>query len=129
MKFKLMLLIFVMAILSACGKEKAEYEVLSFEEEIIEYEDRIQLVYSMEINNYSDEELYWTLAFPPYIQRYLTSNVGISPLVADGSSSITGVISVSKDGAELTTETISAIKNREIPIVEQIIIGKKVNLP
>jgi hypothetical protein len=38
------------------------------------------------------------------------------------------ILAVSKDGAEMTEETIKGMLNGEIPIVNQILIGETINL-
>ncbi|MDF2859723.1 MAG: hypothetical protein K0Q87_5574, partial [Neobacillus sp.] len=45
-------------------------------------------------------------------------------------SSVSGVavVAVSKDGAEMSEETIEAIINGDLPFVQQILIGKTLSL-
>lgn len=93
-----------------------------------ESDDRLQLEFQYEINNYTDEDYYFTLFFPPYIQEALISKEGVAKMSADSSTSGVAIVAVSKDGAEMTEETISAIINGELPFVGQILIGKTISL-
>jgi len=114
-------------VLTACSAEKP-YEIMKTESKVIEFDDRLQLDFQYEINNYSDEDYYFTLVFPPYIQKALITKVGIVKISADSSTSGGAIVAVSKDGAEMTEETINAIVNGELPFLGQILIGKTISL-
>ncbi|MGM7684968.1 hypothetical protein ACSVDA_22940 [Cytobacillus sp. Hm23] len=70
--FPLILLISI--VLTACGEEKP-YEIIKTESKVTEFDDRIQLEFQFEINNYTDEDYYFTLVFPSYIQEPLITKV------------------------------------------------------
>lgn len=123
--FTLILLICI--VLTACSQEKA-YEVTKYEIKVTDIENELQLEVDYEISNYSDEDYYFTFVFPSYIQEELITRVGIGQMLANSSVSGVEVIAVSKDGAEMTEETIDAILNGELPAITQILIGKTVSL-
>lgn len=114
-------------VLTACNQEKA-YEVTKSEIKVTESKTELQLEVDYELRNYTDEDYYYTFVFPSYIQEALITKVDIGKLVADSSLTGVRVIAVSKDGAEMTEETIDAILNGELPAITQILIGKTVSL-
>ncbi|MBP2241545.1 hypothetical protein J2Z40_002108 [Cytobacillus eiseniae] len=126
----LLLLSFILLIcmiLTACN-EKTAYEIIKSHSEITESDDRIQLELDYEMINHSDENYYFTFGFPSYIQDALITQVGIGELSANSRISGVAVIAVSKDGAEMTEETIEAILNGNLPFVQNILIGKMLSL-
>jgi hypothetical protein len=120
-------LLLLLFLLTSCSEEKA-YDIRRTEIKVNELKDRLQMVLDYEIVNYSDENYYFTLVFPSYIQEGLITKVGAQKLTANISSIGGTIASVSKNGPEMTDETIEAIVNGELPFIEQILIGKKINL-
>jgi hypothetical protein len=112
-------LILLLFFLTACSEDKP-YEITRTEIKVNELKDRIQMEFEYEIANYSDEDYYFTLVFPSYIQEGLITKVGVQKLTANGSIIGGTIVSVSKNGPEMTDETIEAIVNGELPFIEQI---------
>jgi hypothetical protein len=124
--FSIILLISVL--LTACSEENL-YEVIKSESKVTELEDQIRLEFDYEIVNNTDEEYYFTLVFPSYIQEALVSKgVGLVKLSPNGNTSGVIMVAARKDGAEMSEETIEALKNNGIPFVERILIGKTVSV-
>ncbi len=121
------LTLFISFVLTACSVEEP-YEIMKTESKVTESDDRLQLEFQFEINNYTDEDYYFTLVFPSYIQEALISEVGVVKISADSSTSGVAIVAASKDGAEMTEETINAVINGELPFVGQILIGKTISL-
>lgn len=114
--------------LTACSEENP-YEVIKSESKVTELEDQIRLEFDYEIVNNTDEEYYFTLVFPSYIQEALVSKgVGLVKLSPNGNTSGVIMVAASKDGAEMSDETIVALKSKGIPFVERILIGKTVSV-
>jgi hypothetical protein len=127
-KYILLSLILLNAlVLTACGEEKS-YEIKEFESKVTESEDELQLELAYEIVNHSKEDYYFTFGFPSYIQDALITKVGTEKLPANNYFSGVNIITVSKDSGEMTAGTIEAILNGEIPFVEHILIGKTISL-
>jgi hypothetical protein len=123
-----LVILLICGFLTACNQEKP-YEVIETNSKVTEEDDRLQLELEYEIVNNSDEDYYYTFVFPSYIQDALITKVGgVGKISANSSISGVAVIAVSKDGAEMTKETIKGILNGELPIVNQILIGKTINL-
>jgi hypothetical protein len=123
-----LLVLLICGFLTACNNEKL-YEVIQTNSKVTEEEDRLQLELEYEIVNHSDQDYYYTFVYPSYIQDALITKVGgVGKLSANGSISGVAIISVSKDGGEMSEETIKGIINGEIPIVNQILIGETINL-
>lgn len=114
-------------LLAGCSDEKP-YEITKFESNVTELDDRLQLEFEYEISNHSDEDYYFSLVFPSYIQRSLITDCEIVRLPANTSTTGVAVISVNNSGAELTEETVELIKNGKLPFVEQILIGNTISL-
>ncbi|MBS8263815.1 hypothetical protein DYI25_05085 [Mesobacillus boroniphilus] len=114
-------------LLAGCSDEKP-YEITKSESNVTELDDRLQLEFEYEISNHSDEDYYFSLVFPYYIQRSLITDYGIVRLPANTSTTGVAVISVKNSGAELTEETVELIKNGKLPFVEQILIGNTISL-
>jgi hypothetical protein len=120
-------LLLLLFLLTACSEEKA-YEIRRTEIKVNELKDRLQMELDYEIVNYSDENYYFTLVFPSYIHEGLITKVGVQKLTANSSSIGGTIVSVSKNGPEMTEETIEAIVNGELPFIEQILIGKTIKI-
>ncbi|WP_214484793.1 hypothetical protein [Bacillus sp. SM2101] len=123
--FPLILLISI--VLTACGEEKP-YEIIKTESKVTEFDDRIQLEFQFEINNYTDKDYYFSLVFPSYIQEALITKVEFIKIMADSTNSGVMLVTASKDGGQMSEETIKSIINGGLPFVEQILIGKTLNL-
>jgi hypothetical protein len=121
------LILLIVVFLTGCSEEKA-YEVIKSDKKITESVDKIQLEFDYEIANHSSEDCYFTFVFPSYIQDALITKVGIGKIPANSSVSGVAVVAVSKDGAEMSEETIEAIINGDLPFVQQILIGKTLSL-
>lgn len=117
----------IMFLLAGCSDENPS-EVVKSESKITELNDQLQLEWQYDISNNSDDDYYITLIFPSYIQTALITKVEIVRLPANSSTSVVAVVSAKKSGVEMTQETIESIKNGKIPFVEQIFIGRKINL-
>jgi hypothetical protein len=123
-----MFIILICGFLTACNKEKP-YEVIKTNSIVTEEYDRLQLELEYEIVNHSDQDYYYTFVYPSYIQDALITKVGgVGKISANSSISGVSIISVGKDGLEMTEETIKGILNEDIPIVNQILIGETINL-
>lgn len=125
----LLSVIFLMcAVLTACNQEKP-YEVIITSSKVTDEGDRLQLELVYEIVNYSKEDYDYTMIFPHYIQDALiTKGGGVGEITANSRFFGVAVIAVSKDGAEMTEETIKMIVNGELPIVSEILIGHTINV-
>jgi hypothetical protein len=109
-----LLILLICGFLTACNQEKP-YEVIETNSKVTEEEDRLQL------------EL--EFVFPSYIQDALITKVGgVGKIAANSSISGVAIVSVSKNGAEMTVEMIKGILSGELPIVNQILIGETINL-
>jgi RimJ/RimL family protein N-acetyltransferase len=127
-KLKWSICLFLMIILlSGCSDEKT-YEITESNSKVTELDDQLQLEWQYDISNHSNEDYYFTLVFPSYIQNALVTEVGIVRLPANSSNSGGVIVSAKKSGAEMTEETIESIKNGKLPFVEQILIGKTISL-
>jgi D-hexose-6-phosphate mutarotase len=93
-----------------------------------ELNDRLQMELNYEKANYSDKDYYFTLVFPSYIQEGHITKVDVQKLTAKSSLIGGTIVSVSKNGPEMTNETIEAIVNGELPFVKQILIGEKISM-
>lgn len=71
---------------------------------------------------------YCTLAFPKYIQEFLISKSGIVKLMTNSNTDGIVIVLISKDGAEMTKDTINVILSGELPFVKQILNGKTISL-
>jgi hypothetical protein len=122
------LILLICGFLTACN-QKNPYEVIETNSKVTEEEDRLQLELEYEMVNHSDEDYYYTFVFPSYIQDALITKVGgVGKIAANSSISGVAIFSVSKNGAEMTEETIKGILSGELPIVNQILIGETINL-
>jgi hypothetical protein len=124
---RIICLVLVLFLLTACSEEQP-YEIIKSEIKVKELNDRLQMELNYEMTNYSEKDYYFTLVFPSYIQESLITKVDVQKLTAK--SSIIGgtIVSVSKNGPEMTNETIEAIVNGELPFVNQILIGEKISM-
>ncbi|RSD29066.1 hypothetical protein [Mesobacillus subterraneus] len=125
--FLILLILIITAFLTACSKGMA-FEITKAERRVTETDDRIQLELEYEIINHSNEDYFFTLVFPSYIQDALITKVGINKLPGKSSTSNVEIINIRKDSAEMTDETIEAILNGDIPIVQEILIGTTISL-
>ncbi|CEG29137.1 hypothetical protein [Bacillus sp. B-jedd] len=122
------ILLFLMIILlSGCSDEEKPYEITESKSKITELDDQLQLEWEYEIRNNSDEESYFTLVLPAYIQTALVTKIGIVRLPANSTTSGVAIVRAKKSGAEMTKEIIESIKNGKLPFVEQILIGKTIS--
>lgn len=121
------LLILLCGILTACGEEKP-YEIIETVSKVTESADRLELEFQYDIINHSDEDYRFTPVYPSYIQNALIGQGFIVNLPAQGRTSGVGISSVSKDGPEMSKETIQAILDGDLPFVNQLLIGKVVTL-
>jgi hypothetical protein len=121
-------ILLISGFLTACNQEKP-YEVIETISKVTEEEDRLQLELEYEIVNHSDEDYYYTFVYPSYILDALITKVGgVGKIGANSSVSGVAIVAVSKDGAEMTGETIKGILSGEFPIVKQILIGETINI-
>jgi hypothetical protein len=120
-------MLLLLVLLVSCSVEKP-YEIKKTEIKVNELEDRLQMELNFELVNYSDKDYYYIFIFPSYIQENLITKVSAQNLKANSSLIGGAIVSVSKDGPEMTTDTIKAIVNGDLPFIEQILIGEKVNL-
>lgn len=125
--FVFILFILTAVVLSACNENK-DYEIVKSETKVTEYENELQLELEYTVVNHSDEDYAFTFVFPSYVQDDLLTEVGTVDLPANGRAKGLAVIAISKDGGEMSEQTIEAILDGEIPITEEILIGKKVSL-
>jgi hypothetical protein len=64
----------------------------------------------------------------PIQDALITKVGGVGKIEANSSISGVAIVSVSKDGAEMTEETIKGILNGDMAIVNQILIGEIINI-
>lgn len=121
------ILILLLAVLAGCNNEKMSYELTGFESEVTDHPDIIQVEFQYDIVNDSDEDYYLTFVFPGYIQEALVESMSPMQIPAGTSSFGGGNIAISKDGGQMTEETVKSILEGEIPHIEEIVIGKAVS--
>lgn len=106
-------------ILTGCS-EKDAIEIVKSEQVITESAEKIQLEFSYQIVNNTNEDHYFTFIFPPYIQSALSTQMG--PIIIPVANN-TGIIivTINKSGPDLTEEIIESILNGELPFVNEVV--------
>lgn len=110
------------------NKEK-NYEITSFTYNVTEEQDTLQFDLHGEISNPTGKTAFVYMNYPSYILTNLSSPSAPMTLSPNSSTSFSIVISVYKNGAEMTESTKQALLKKELPVVNDFIIGEAVHLP
>lgn len=110
------------------SNNEENYEITSFTYNAIEEKDTLQFYLSVEISNPTSKTVFVSMNYPSYIIANLSRTPAPVQLSPNSSASFSTVISVNKNGAEMTEDTKQALLNKELPIINNFIIGEAVHI-